>query len=152
MKRWQQVALWIGGTIAVMYGMIYVDVVSRAKDAYQEAEKYSYWADHPAERQKVLDAKLAENKRKLEEDFAKGRVSKEDYTRDLELMQFDHNQALQESSLKYAYVWYQTVVELFSPPESKWVKLAREKLPAAKERWKAELRAKNIPFQDYMIE
>jgi hypothetical protein len=152
MKRWQEIALWAGGTAAVVYGIIYVDVLARAKHAYLEGEKYAYWAEHPEERAKVLAAKLVRDKAKLDADLAKSKVSREDYQRDLELIQFDHDQALQESSLKYAYIWYQTVVELFSPPESKWVKLARQKMPLAKERWKAELRAKKIPFEDYMID
>ena len=135
-----------------VYGMMYVDVVMRAKEAYQEGEKFSRWADHPEERKAFLDSKLATDQVKLEQKFAAGKVSKDDYDRDRELLQFDHDQALQESCLKYAYVWYQTVVELFSPPESKWVVAAREKMPLAKERWKAELRAKKIPFEDYMID
>jgi hypothetical protein len=152
MKRWQQNLLWILGTIAIMYGMIYADVVSRAKEAYQEGEKYSYWADHPDVRVKVLDDKMAADKAALDADFSKGKMPKDDYDRNVELLQFDHDQALKESSIKYAYVWYQTAVELFSPPNSKWVQRSREKMPVAKERWKAELRAQHIPFEDYMID
>ena len=59
---------------------------------------------------------------------------------------------MKESSLKYAYVWFQTAVELFSPPESRWVALSREKMVLAKELWKKELDAKKIPYQDYMLE
>ena len=46
----------------------------------------------------------------------------------------------------------QTAVELFSPPNSKWVKLSSEKMPLAKEKWKQELIRKKIPFEDYMLE
>jgi hypothetical protein len=152
MKRWQEIALWIVGTLGIMYGMIYVDVVMRAHEAYEQGEKYWRWAEHPEARKAALDDKLAADKRRLDEDFAKGKVSKEEYARNTELLQFDHDQALQESSLKYAYLWYQTAAELFSPPQSKWVRLAREKMPLAKELWKAELRAKHIPFEDYMID
>ena len=59
---------------------------------------------------------------------------------------------MKESSLKYAYQWYKDTYELFSPPESKWVKFAREKAPQALELWKQELREKKIPFEDYMFE
>ncbi len=59
---------------------------------------------------------------------------------------------MKESSLKYAYVWFQTAVELFSPPESRWVVLSRQKMAVAKELWKKELAAKKIPYQDYMLE
>jgi hypothetical protein len=70
----------------------------------------------------------------------------------MELLDFSKGRKLRESSVKYAYIWYQTVVELFSPPESKWVRLARQKMPEAKELWKKELTAKKIPFEEYMLE
>ena len=53
---------------------------------------------------------------------------------------------------KLAYAWYESAATLFTPPESKWSRMAREKMPAAKERWKAELRAKGIPFTDEMLQ
>ena len=83
---------------------------------------------------------------------AAGQVAPDDYARDKELLEFRYAQMAKESSIKYAYVWYQTAVDLFSPPESKWVRLSREKMPLAKERWKAELKAQKIPFEDYMLE
>jgi len=70
----------------------------------------------------------------------------------MDIARFSLERKLKESSIKYAYVWYQTAVELFSPPDSKWVKLSRGKMPAARELWKAELRTKNIPFEDYMLD
>jgi len=47
-----------------------------------------------------------------------------------------------------AYAWYESAATLFTPPESRWSKAAREKLADAKERWKADLRAKKIPFDE----
>ena len=152
MKKWHPITLLVAGTVAVMYGMIYMDVVMRAKESYREGEKYWRWAEHPEERAQFLDQKFTADKAALDARLSRGKISKDDYDRELELLQFDHAQALKESSIKYAYVWYQTAVDLFSPPESKWVKLAREKMPLAKERWKAELRAKSVPFEDYMID
>jgi hypothetical protein len=151
MKRGASITLWLAGTAAVMYAMIYGDVVMRAKEAYQEGEKYSQWADHPEIKARFLDERFTKEKAKLDGQLSKGALSKDDYDRSVELAQFDHDQALKESSIKYAYVWYQTAAELFSPPESQWVKLSREKMPVAKQRWESELRAKNIPFEDYMI-
>jgi hypothetical protein len=59
---------------------------------------------------------------------------------------------MNESAVKYAYQWYKDTYELFSPPESRWVRRARFLAPAAKERWRDELRAKNIPFEEYMLD
>jgi hypothetical protein len=152
MKKWQKIALGVAGTIGIMYAMVYIDVVSRAKEAYQEGEKYWNWTDHPEQRVQYLESQLVADKAELQDKLAKGKISKDDYDREQELLQFDHEQQLKESTIKYAYIWYQTAVDLFSPPNSKWVQLARQKMPMAKERWKAELRAKNIPFEDYMID
>jgi hypothetical protein len=152
MKKWQTSALLVAGTVVVMYGMVYVDVVSRAKEAYQEGEKYWNWTDHPDQRARFLDDELAAGKTALQAKLSSGKMSKDDFDREMELLQFDHEQQAKESTIKYAYIWYQTAVDLFSPPNSKWVRMAREKMPLAKERWKAELRAKNIPFEDYMID
>ena len=135
-----------------MYGMVYVDVVLRARHAYQEGEQYWRWSDHPGERADYLNRRFSDDKAALDRRLAQGKISKDDYDRSLELLQFDRDQALKESTIKYAYVWYQTAVDLFSPPESKWVRMARQKMPLAKERWESELRAHHIPFQDYMVQ
>ena len=84
----------IGG--AAVYGMVYGDVVLRAKHAYLEGEK--------------------------------------------------------AASPRDAYAWYESAATLFTPPESQWSRLARQKMPIAKERWKAELKAKHIPYDDAMLE
>jgi hypothetical protein len=152
MKKWQKISLLVLCTLAAMYAMVYIDVVSRAKSAYLEGEKYWNWAEHPEQRAQAMEAQLTADKADLQTRLSKGKLSKDEYDRELELLQFDHEQQLKESSIKYAFVWYQTAADLFSPPESKWVKMARVKMPLAKERWKAELRAKKIPFEDYMID
>lgn len=152
LKKWQAITLWLLGTAGITYGMIYVDVVHRAKESYLEGEKFTRWADHPEERTQVLSDQFEKDKAALDAKQAKGQVSAEDYARELDLLKFAFGQSVQESSAKYAYLWYQTTVELFSPPESKWVVMAREKLPVAKERWIRELKAKKIPFEDYMVE
>ena len=51
-----------------------------------------------------------------------------------------------------AYAWYESAATLFTPPESQWSRLARQQMPQAKERWKADLVARHIPFEDSMIE
>jgi hypothetical protein len=51
-----------------------------------------------------------------------------------------------------AYAWYESAATLFVPPESKWSRMARAKMPEAKEKWKTDLRARHIPFDDAMLE
>ena len=50
-----------------------------------------------------------------------------------------------------SYAWYESAATLFTPPESRWSRRAREKMPAAKEAWKADLRRRHIPFDDAML-
>ena len=151
LKPWQRIGLTLLAVVAVFYGMVYVDVVLRARDAWMKGEMYWRWADHPEERLAYLQQQQAKEQTALDAKKAAGTLSADEYSRATELLQFRYAQMGRESSLKYAYVWYQTAAELFSPPESKWVVMARAKMPLAKERWKAELAAQHIPYDDYML-
>jgi len=151
-KRWVKTAGIILGCIALVYAMIYADIILRARSAYLQGEKYRYWHENPAAKAEALSAELVDEKLKLDKKLARRKLTQDDYNRELEIARFNNEQKRAESSIKYAYIWYQTVVELFSPPESRWVRLAREKMPKARELWKQELKAKKIPFEDYMLE
>ena len=151
-KKWFKALVTAAVCVAAVYALVYVDVVLRARSAYLEGEKYMSWYGNPKLKEAAVADWYAKEKSKLDGSFADKKMEKEEYDRQTEILEFTRGEKLKESSVKYAYVWYQTVVELFSPPESKWVKLAREKMPKAKELWKQELRAKNIPFEDYMLD
>jgi hypothetical protein len=147
-----KIFIYVITTLLLVYLLIYIDVVLRAKEAYLQGEKYWSWYENPSLKEIELKKKLKNDIIKLGKKLAKRKIDKEKYEKELEILKFKYKNELEESSIKYAYVWYQTAVELFSPPESKWVKLARTKMLIAKEKWKQELRQKNIPFEDYMIE
>jgi len=152
MNVWQKNLLIAVGCIAAFYGLVCADVMLRAREAWTEGEKYWRWADHPAERDAFLKQEFEKDKAALDKKLADKKIIPEDHSRDLELLQFAYEQKKKESSIKYAYVWYQTAAELFTPPESKWVRLSREKMPLAKDRWRAELKAQNIPFEESMLD
>jgi hypothetical protein len=99
-----------------------------------------------------FDAELAVQQKTLESERDAGRLSPEEFAKKAGLARFEHDQNIAESSLKYAYVWYQTAAELFTPPESRWTAMSREKMKTTRELWKKELDAKKIPYQDYMLE
>lgn len=139
-------------TVILVYLMIYLDVTLRARSAYLNGEKYWNWYQNPGLKQAELNKELDKNLTALEKQLAKGRIGKEEFERKRGIEKFNFDRKLEESAVKYAYVWYQTAVELFSPPDSKWVVMARRKMPVAREAWKEELRRKNIPFEDYMLE
>lgn len=151
-KRWVKNLLTATLAVCAVYIMIYVDVVARARYAYFEGEKYWRWNDKPEEKGSFLETKFNGDKTKLDKMLTRGKITPEEYQTKLEATHFDKEQALEESSLKYAYQWYKDTYELFSPPESRWVKLARDKAPLAKEKWKQELTAKGVKFEDYMLE
>lgn len=138
--------------VVLVYLAIYIDVVLRAKEAYLTAERYIDWYYNPTKKEKFLNEQSEKEKEKLEKLFSKGKISKQEYEIQLELIEFNRQRQLEESSLKYAYIWYKTVVDLFSPPNSKWVKLSREKLKVVKELWKKELESKGYKIEDYMLE
>lgn len=151
-KNWFKNSMIVLMCVAAVYSLIYADVLLRARYAYLQGEKYWSWYLNPKLKEKELDEEFLKEKSKLDKKQVSAKILQEEYNKQLDILKFNHEQKMQESSIKYAYIWYQTVIELFSPPESKWVKLSREKMPEAKKLWKQELIAKNIPFEDYMLE
>jgi hypothetical protein len=151
-RRWKSVAAWTLVVAASVYTLIYCDVVSRAKESYLKGETYMDWAAHPDVKKAALEAQFSVDKSHLEKKRATKTISDEEFQRRLDALSFDLEQSLQESSVKYAYQWYKDTFELFSPPESKWVRMARTKAPVAVALWKKELDEKKIPYDDTMVE
>lgn len=149
---WRRVLLTAAGLLAFVYAAACADVVLRARSAYLEGEKWLAWDAHPELKKAHFDAELAERRKTFEAERAAGAVSAAEFDRKVGLATFERDQAVAESSLKYAYVWFQTAAELFTPPESRWTARAREKMKSTRELWKRELDAGKIPYKDYMLE
>jgi hypothetical protein len=141
----------LAGAMGV-YTLIYVDVITRSKEAYLEGEKYLSWHKDPSLKSQYFQNLYVGEKTKLDRQLEKKKISSEEYEEKLDILKFDQEFSLAESPLKYAYQWFKDAYELFSPPECKWVRLSREKAPQVLEMWKEELRSKKIPFEDYMFE
>ncbi len=150
--RWAKALAVVAVAFIGVIALVYLDVVSRAKESYLEAEKYMEWQRHPEQKKKFFDDAYEVGKMKLDAELSKGKLSQPDYQLKLDALAFDRDFRINESSLKYAYQWYKDTYELFSPPESDWVKKARVKAPEALELWKKELNEKKIPFEDTMFE
>ena len=148
----RKIIITVVACMAAVYGIAYVDLVLRARSAYYEGEKYLQWDRNPTLKKNYFDGVLAEKERKLRKQFDAGRLTQPELDQKLELARFERDERVSESSLKYAYTWFQTAVELFTPPESRWVVLCRAKMAETRELWKKELDAKKIPYQDYMLE
>lgn len=145
---------WIWGVaaFAAVWGIVYADVRMRAHSSFLEAEKYMDWNEHPDKKRDYFNAKFESDKAMLLSQREKEKMPDDVFNEKMASLEFDRSYALGESSLKYAYQWYKDTYELFSPPESKWVKMARAKAPVALDLWKQELRAQNIPFEETNFE
>jgi hypothetical protein len=149
---------WRRATAAVLGGLLficafaYADVTLRARRAYLEGEKYMLWNERPELKRAALDEELAAQEVGLREEAAREKWGRDVLDQRLALARFQRDERLKESSVKYAYVWYKTALDLFTPPESRWVKLCREKAPVAKALWKKELDAQKIPYQDFQLD
>jgi hypothetical protein len=148
-RRW--LAYGLGG-LAFVWAVAFVDLTLRARTAFLEGEKYMLWHEKPELKKASLDAELLSREKALRDEAVRDAWPAEKLEQRLFLARFQRDERMKESSLKYAYVWYKTALELFTPPESKWVKLCRAKAPAAKELWKKELDAQKIPYEEYMLE
>ncbi|MCX8093226.1 MAG: hypothetical protein N3E50_03570 [Candidatus Goldbacteria bacterium] len=93
-------------TLIIAYFMARFEVVKRAKREYLEGEKFLSFYKNPDLKKQYYDEKL----------------------RKKEIGEPEYEMLMEDNDLKNAYVQYQTVVDLFTPPESKWVKLSRERL------------------------
>ncbi len=144
--------LLAAGLIAAVYAMARVDLLLRSRSAYLEGEKWMEWSRKPELKKAFFDSELTKREGELSRELAKGLLDRAAYERKTSLAKFERDQAVAESSIKYAYVWYQSAAELFSPPENRWSALARAKLPETRALWKKELDARKIPYQDYMLE
>ena len=79
-NKWVKILITVVAVGLIMLGMVWMDVVSRAKSAYLKGEK-----------------------------------------------------AYAEENYKDALMWYETVIDLFQPPKSKWVRKAEAKIPECKQ-------------------
>ena len=152
MRPWTRAALGVAAGAGVLYAAVAADVVLRARSAYLEGEKYMRWRERPEEKRAHFQSRFEDARRALERDLERGRITREDFQERLELASFERDELTSESSIKYAYVWFQTAAELFTPPESRWVLRSRERMVEAKRLWQDELRAKGIPFEETMFE
>jgi hypothetical protein len=141
-----------GALVLALYGIVYADLLLRARDAYLEGEKFMVWYRHPEEKKAFFESQLDKEIRRLDAERSSGRLTDGEYRQRVDLERFREAESLSESSLKYAYHWYKTAAELFSPPESRWVRLSRLRMAETKELWKKELAQARIPYEDYMLE
>ena len=109
-------------TLAIAYGMARWELVHRAKNAYEEGEKYYSWYQDPAKKKAFFDGELAAK-----------RINQDQYELQME-----------DNDLKNAYVWYETVLDLFQPPRSEWVEKSEARMAEVKPKYQAWLKTLGI--------
>ena len=102
----------------------YLDLALRGRSACLKGEKYMALAMSPS----------------LKKPAAGRAPAPGDDAKDLLLAKREFKEG--ESAAKYAYIWYRTAAEDFSPPETRWTRLARRKAPEALALWNAVLKRK----------
>jgi hypothetical protein len=133
--------------IVFFAGAAVIDQLARARGAWRQGERCSAWQSDPALKQRYFDELYLKKADKLKRTAPAASLKKA-----LEGLETEKRFRLNESSAKYAYFWYRTASEDFCRPRNRWCLMARAKAAPAKEAWKSELRAKNIRFEDWMLE
>ncbi|MCD6423789.1 MAG: hypothetical protein J7L42_06720 [Elusimicrobia bacterium] len=119
--KYMKTILAVFGVWLLINGIIYVDIYLRAKSAYKKGIMYLKWHENPALKEKYL-----KNWRDKEISKIKGNDYKAEVLR--KAIEVQYQMRMEENPLKNAYFWFRTVVDCFSPPETKYVKLSKEKL------------------------
>ena len=110
------------------------------------------WARDTSLKKATLDGDLARMEKQLRDQAAREGWAAAVLNQRLFLAKFERDDLMNESSLKYAYAWYHTAVQLFTPPESRWVALCRERGKIARALWKKERDARKVLPQDFPLE
>src|SRR5262245_61942402 len=84
-------------TAAAAYGMVFLDVSARGREAFRRGETYMRWHEHPDEKQAFYEEKFRKEQEALARRRERKEISEEDYAQDLEILRFDRDQAVNES-------------------------------------------------------
>jgi len=141
--------LFLGAAAAFLWGVAVLDLRARAKSAWLTAERYREWHLRPDAKRLYLEDIYAKKALALKRT---GGITQKELNAKLAGLETEKEFLINESSAKYAYLWYKTASFSFCRPKNKWCARAREMLGPAKDLWKAELRAKNIKFEDWMLD
>jgi len=124
-KKFLKVLLTVLGVYILINLIVYTDVYLRARSSYLKGVQYLEWFEKPLEKKEFLD-------KWLEKELLKIPAENEILKKTLEMQ---YKMQLEDNDAKNAYFWFQTTVECFQPPRSKYVRRAEEKMALAKKLW-----------------
>lgn len=128
------------------------DLGLRSRAALQEARRHELWSATPQLKAEYYGGLLEKGLARLDKELSAGRIGKEKAEQQAALLKAERDFLLAESPAKLAVLWYKTAAEKFASPLNPWAAQARARLPAAREAWRAELAAKNLKAEDWMLE
>ena len=127
------------------------DLALRSRSALAEARRHAAWHADPAAKAAHFKALYAAASGTISRDAAQGHLTAEQAARAETLAAAERDMLIAESSAKQAVLWYRSAAEDFSSPLNPWSALAARELPAALEAWRAELEARGLKTEDWML-
>ena len=142
-------AAWIAIAVPAFFLLAAGDLALRSRGALLRAEQEEAWSKDPAAKKAYFEElySAAETAGK----GAAGTAAPEAAARAANLRAAEKEFRLSESSAKMAYIWYRTAAEDFYLPVNPWAARARARLPSALAAWRAELAAKGVKVEDWMV-
>lgn len=135
---------WIATAVPAFFLLAAGDLALRSRGALLRAEREEAWRDNPS-------AKAAYYEDLFSGETAAGTGSPETAARAANLRKAEKEFRVSESSAKMAYIWYKTAAGDFYFPMNPWAARARAKLPSALAAWRAELAAKGVRAEEWMV-
>ncbi|MFH1957263.1 MAG: hypothetical protein ABIJ15_02140 [bacterium] len=128
-KKFLKVILTVLGVYILINLIVYTDVYLRARSSYLKGVQYLEWFEEPQLKKNFLDKWLKERLHKI----PAGEKSENEILK--KAIEMQYKMQMEDNDAKNAYFWFQTTVECFQPPRSKYVRLAEEKMAIAKKLW-----------------
>jgi hypothetical protein len=128
------------------------DLGLRGRGAYERARRHAAWRDNPAAKAEHYARLYEERAAAVKKQADGGELTAEQAGRALTLAAADRDFSVSESSAKQAVIWYRSAADDFNSPFNRWAPQARRELPAALAAWRAELEARGVKAEDWMLQ
>ena len=147
-----RVFAWTAAAAVLFFTIAAADLGLRSRSALNEARRQELWRDTPSLKKEYYDGLLDKQLLLLKDEAASAGLKPEGMESRASLLRAERDLYMSESSAKLACTWYKTAAEEFSSPLNPWAARARERLPAAREAWRAELAANGLKPAPEMME
>jgi hypothetical protein len=145
-------AAWIALAVLAFFLLAAADLGLRAKGALGRAKQHAAWRDVPSLKAEHFGRLHSLRSAAIKAEAAAGKLTAEQAARAESLAAAEKDFLISESSAKQAVIWYRSAAEDFPSPFNLWAKEARRELPGALAAWRAQLEAKGIKTEDWMLQ